>query len=771
MPKCIYRSCPHFMGKKCCSPGITLHIFPKDLGRVRLWLQQTGQYYDNLEALAEKISTSKNICSYRMCSAHFLPECYISQGGEMLLRPDAVPTVFPGNIVTVAMEWNHMPSKKAQRLVEKNAGRRYRWAYVDAATCTGHISQTEMGTQTDLTMVTTPSRTASTPHWLSNDRGVQWPEYEFNFYGEDWKVQLDHMYYNSRFKCVTDVPNVDQQEFPKNSSQAPPTQQSLSQDDYDDTPQAPPSPEPQNYSETPEGYFFSKCSLRNKRTLWILQARMVALLRHMTEAPHMGTYKRQRTRKLLSQIVEVVCLMEGEDLKLIKQNENLKKFYQKEGEIPLRYQDVAVFFTRDEWGYIEDHEDLYKKDVFSDPSESKEDQLEDILDTFEEDTEITDDHFFKLVKENPPGLTQGSVPMGRKRTKDLPYRVLCIPENIHEGDGHEDSDGDNAGLRSRELFSDNDDAADEEERWNRLLDLDIANEETVRDSQDVCLPIKREDDFTAEVSIDCKTTGASRDIPSPTLWIAEDGTTSTQWVPQHNNSSASPILKRPRGRRKKSKEPELPKMPNVASDTGGLTANAAPGNTERAGHSKSFLQGPTVLDYSPGQSASFWCDTCSKCFPSEKELEKHRVTHHEVKPLKCEDCIEIFDSKSALAKHRANKHGKLRYPCDTCGLQYNYRSQYIIHQRTHTGEKPFCCKECGQAFGHKCSLLLHMKKHSGSSLFKCGRCEKQMDNEQALEKHRKLRFCVCCKKCFTRRAMRRHLKSHLPEELAKNASA
>lgn len=48
-------------------------------------------------------------------------------------------------------------------------------------------------------------------------------------------------------------------------------------------------------------------------------------------------------------------------------------------QIPVRYQDVAVFFTREEWNYIEENEELYKKEILSDPNESKEDQIEDFI--------------------------------------------------------------------------------------------------------------------------------------------------------------------------------------------------------------------------------------------------------------------------------------------------------------------------------------------------------------------------------------------------------
>ncbi|XP_040186843.1 zinc finger protein 37-like isoform X3 [Rana temporaria] len=509
MPKCIFPSCPHFMGKNCFSPGITLHVFPKDLARIKLWLQQTGQYCDDIDDFAEKILSSK-MGSYRMCSAHFVPKSYMTQGTKVVLKPDAVPTVFPGNVVEVAIK--HVPQKKKQRLEEKEAGKKERWSQVDAGTSTIHILQTEMGTQTDMTTVTIQSCSVSVPRWNTYDRGIQWPEYEFNFYGEDWKVQLDHMYFNSRFKCVQELPNVEQEEIMKDHYQVPSTlQHGSSPEDHRVAQQEPlkQESEPHTSPETPEGCFFSKCSLRNKKTLCILQAKLVALLRHMTEAPHMGSYKRQRTRKLLSQIVELVCLVAGEDLKLVKKNEDLSKFYQKEGQIPVRYQDVAVFFTREEWNYIEENEELYKKEILSDPNESKEDQIEDFIDDLEEDADITDDHFFKLLEVNSQGHSPGAAPVGRKRKKVLLPTMPCISENVPRGEQGQEDWPNNRTCKS-EYLSDNEDAEEEDGGCLRSPDPEIANEETVSASHDLKPLIKREE-CSPEIANE-ETASASHDL-------------------------------------------------------------------------------------------------------------------------------------------------------------------------------------------------------------------------------------------------------------------
>ncbi|XP_069819451.1 uncharacterized protein [Dendropsophus ebraccatus] len=97
MPACVVNGCsPANRGSE------TLHVFPKDKGRIRIWLLGTGQYSDNLEEAVNKIFDAKKSDTYRMCAKHFAPYCYIHnpQTGKKKLTKNAVPTIFPPPNVT-----------------------------------------------------------------------------------------------------------------------------------------------------------------------------------------------------------------------------------------------------------------------------------------------------------------------------------------------------------------------------------------------------------------------------------------------------------------------------------------------------------------------------------------------------------------------------------------------------------------------------------------------------------------------------------------------
>ena len=50
------------------------------------------------------------------------------------------------------------------------------------------------------------------------------------------------------------------------------------------------------------------------------------------------------------------------------------------------------------------------------------------------------------------------------------------------------------------------------------------------------------------------------------------------------------------------------------------------------------------------------CKKCSKSFDSVKNLQKHRLTHAEVKPYSCSYCTIKFSRKDLAEKHMSSKH-------------------------------------------------------------------------------------------------------------------
>ncbi|XP_069824398.1 uncharacterized protein [Dendropsophus ebraccatus] len=96
MPNCVVHGCLPTRKKRDSS--IILHGFPREPEKIKLWLQQTGQYDANLDDMVVKVYLGKVNDSYRMCSLHFTNDSYHYDGYRRTLKKTAIPTIF--NTVT-----------------------------------------------------------------------------------------------------------------------------------------------------------------------------------------------------------------------------------------------------------------------------------------------------------------------------------------------------------------------------------------------------------------------------------------------------------------------------------------------------------------------------------------------------------------------------------------------------------------------------------------------------------------------------------------------
>lgn len=142
-----------------------------------------------------------------------------------------------------------------------------------------------------------------------------------------------------------------------------------------------------------------------------------------------------------------------------------------------------------------------------------------------------------------------------------------------------------------------------------------------------------------------------------------------------------------------------------------------------------------------GEEKPYKCSSCSVCFSSIVNLQRHLSKHNDDLSHQCKECGKFFGQQSELVVHMVKHSVEKPYKCTVCSKGFLRNHHLVEHKRTHLSEKPYQCKICSGTYATKSGLVLHMRTHTGEKPFGCTICGRCFSQSSGLRAHMLTHTC------------------------------
>ncbi|XP_077323414.1 oocyte zinc finger protein XlCOF8.4-like [Lithobates pipiens] len=414
----------------------------------------------------------------------------------------------------------------------------------------------------------------------------------------------------------------------------------------------------------------------------------------------MGKKRRNVTKRILQLALEIIYLLTGENYGPIKKLDNIKvppplsptaernkdskilEVTQKiiellTGEVPIRCQDVTVYFSMEEWEYIEGHKDLYKE----------------------------------VMMEKRPPLTSPDGSSNRNPPERCPRPLYSRDSTQADQEIPQEDQGD--GLIVVKI----EDTGNKEEYMKNVRQCKEEEDPPEISTVRLCPhPLNSRDSIQEEHNLSQDYHG--KDLVVIKVEPVDDEEEEKETLPEISTGKGTGVFTSRNVHTRKMPNKTFGGDPNLADCRLKTGKQIIKNPFQCSVCSKSFVWSCNLVAHMKIHTSEkpFECTECGKCFLRKRQLVVHQRTHTGERPFQCPECGKRFAEKGKLVRHGRVHTGQKPYLCEQCGKCFSDSSTLIKHKLVHMGAQ-YVCTDCGRSYNYKTSLIKHARVHTGKALY------------------------------------------------------